>query len=151
MVTWLAYWTSANIEEAERTLSWSHSCWGSKRKNLATKYAKGDTVYFTNIDENGYHSLFGKLILDKFTTSRKQCEDLIGRSLSRVPFDTYWVGKKPWRKLEDIPFRELVLTLEFASGKPLDKNYNGQAFQTPRQLTEDDINVVEDLWLSYTE
>jgi len=112
-------------------------------------FEHGDLIYFSTIDESGRHSLFSKLVLDRFTGTREQTEPLIPFSLTNVPFDAYWMGKKPWNTLFDIPFRELALTLDFASGKKLPPNYNGQNLQKIRELTSEDVLAIEELIEAY--
>lgn len=134
---------------AENTPNWSHACWGSNRENFSTMFKQGDVIYFSTIHNAGQHSLFSKLILDRFTGSKKQTEELIPFTLTDVPFDAYWLGKKPWSKLFDIPFRELALTLNFASGIKLPPNYNGQYLQAIRELTSEDEHAIEALIEAY--
>jgi len=155
MTAWLVYWTEENISMAETTPGWEHSCWGSDRANLETNWQNGDVVYFTNIDSNNYHSMFSRLVLNEFVGSKKEAQSKINHQLTNVEFEKYWIGHKPWAELEDIPFRELAMTLEFITknGKisTLKYGYNAQALQTPRRLTEESAEAVEALWLSYTE
>jgi hypothetical protein len=127
------------------------SCWGSKIPNFSTRWEKGDVMYFTNIDHAGNHWLFGKLVLDQYVGSREEAEQIIGRSLTAADFNQYWIGEKPWLNLQEIPCRDLFMTLDFQSGKKLSEGYNGQALQSKRKLTEQDAVALEDLWLAYTE
>ena len=149
MASYHAYWTIDNVRMAENTPNWSHACWGSNRENFENMFSEGDVIYFSTIDENGYHSLFSRLILGRFTGTKSQTEPLIPFSLTNVPFDSYWLGKKPWNILFDIPFNELALTLEFTSGKKLPDDYTGQHLQTIREISEDDSMSIEDLIDAY--
>ena len=145
MASYHAYWTIDNVEMAENTPNWCHACWGSNKKNFETLFSSGDVIYFSTIDEVGYHSLFSRLILDRFTGGKKETESLIPFSLTNVPFNSYWLGMKPWGVLFDVPFNELALTLDFASGKKLPENYTGQHLQTIRELSQDDVTAIEKL------
>ena len=149
MASYHAYWTIDNVRMAENTPNWSHACWGSNRENFPTMFEAGDVIYFSTIDEGGQHSLFSKLVLDRFTGTRDQTEPLIPFSLTNVPFDSYWMGKKPWSTLFDIPFKELALTLDFASGNKLPPDYTGQHLQSIRELTSDDVLAIEELIEAY--
>ena len=145
MTSYHAYWTIDNVRMAENTPNWSHACWGSNRDNFESMFSTGDVIYFSTIDEKGHHSLFSKLILDRFTGVKSETESLIPFSLTNVPFNSYWLGKKPWGTLFDIRFNDLALILEFASGKKLPGNYTGQHLQTIRELSENDVMAIEDL------
>ncbi len=145
MASYHAYWTIDNVRMAENTPNWSHACWGSNRENFESMFSTGDVIYFSTIDESGHHSLFSKLILDRFTGVKSETESLIPFPLTNVPFNSYWLGKKPWGTLFDVRFNELALTLEFASGKKLPVNYTGQHLQTIRELSDDDVMAIEDL------
>ena len=151
MTAYLVYWTPADIGLCENTPGWSMSCWGSGMSNFSTHWHKGDIIYFSSIDHLDYNSLFGKLVLDQFVSSREEAEAIIGRPLTSAPFNQYWIGEKPWNQLHDVDCRELFMTLDFQSGKNLKKDYNGQALQKPRPLTEEDTQAVEALWLAFTE
>ena len=59
------------------------------------------------------------------------------------------MGKKPWSTLFDIPFKELALTLDFASGNKLPPDYTGQHLQSIRELTSDDVFAIEELIEAY--
>ena len=149
MASYHAYWTIENVRMAENTPNWSHACWGSNRENFATMFESGDVVYFSTIDEDGYHSLFSKLVLDRFTGGKEETESLIPFSLTNVPFDSYWMGKEPWNRLFDVPFNQLAGTLDFASGKKLPVDYTGQHLQTIRELTQSDVAAIEELIEAY--
>ena len=49
----------------------------------------------------------------------------------------------------DIPFKELALTLDFASGNKLPPDYTGQHLQSIRELTSDDVLAIEELIEAY--
>ena len=119
--------------------------------DFSNRWKKGDVVYFTNIDHAGNHWLVGMLILDKFVSSREEAENIIGRPLTGADFDQYWIGEKPWLQLQEIPCRNLFMTLEFESGHRLSEGYTGQALQAKRRLTAEDAKALEYLWLAYTE
>ena len=59
------------------------------------------------------------------------------------------MGKKPWSTLFDIPFRELALSLDFASGNKLPPDYTGQHLQSIRELTSEDVLAIDDLIEAY--
>ena len=72
-------------------------------------------------------------------------------SLTSVDFETYWLAKKPWSQLFDVPFGEIALELNFESGNKLPRDFTGQNLQTPRKLIISDVELLEDLISVYTE
>ena len=149
--SYLVYWKIENVRLAESTPNWCHACWGSDRRNFESWFEKGDIVYFVTTDEDGYHSLFSKITLDSFIGSKADAEDVVPFSLTSVDFETYWLAKKPWSQLFDVPFGEIALELNFESGNKLPPDFTGQNLQTPRKLIISDVELLEDLISVYTE
>ena len=149
--SYLVYWKIENVRLAESTPNWCHACWGSDRRNFESWFEKGDIVYFVTTDEDGYHSLFSKITLDSFIGSKADAEDVVPFSLTSVDFETYWLAKKPWSQLFDVPFGEIALELNFESGNKLPPDFTGQNLQTPRKLIISDVGLLDDLISVYTE
>ena len=149
--SYLVYWRIENVRLAGSTPNWCHACWGSNRKNFESLFDEGDTIYFVTTDEDGYHSLFSKITLDSYLGSKEEAEDAVPFSLTSVDFATYWLAKKPWPQLFDVPFGEIALDLEFESGNKLPADFTGQNLQTPRRLRIPDVKLLDDLISVYTE
>jgi hypothetical protein len=145
MANYLVYWKIENVREAQNTPNWSHACWGSGRKDFGTRFSNGDRIFFTTIDEQGDHIIFSEMVLDRYSGSKEDTEKRVPFSLSGVPFDSFWMGREPWGRHFEVPFRNLAMTLEFKSGKRLPQGYDGQNLQSIRELTPLDTSSIEKL------
>ena len=145
MSDYLVYWGIDDVRDVDKTDGWRHACWGSRVRNFDSRFNEGDRIYFTTIDEGGHHYLFSKMVLDFFSGSKSKTEPMLPFSLSETPFESFWMGKKPWGDTFRIPFRSLAMTLEFASGKALPQGFTGQNLQAIRKLTSSDSASIERL------
>ena len=146
MSVWLHYWKRDDVDRFLRLSNFKVDCTGSDQMRFHNQYKAGDIVWFHSILENKQHVILGRLVLDQ-KMSKEQASSHVGRPFAAsIKFETYWVSLKPWHPLQTIPINDIANHFHFEPKKPLPPDYTGRNFQSIRELTLEDHNILQERW-----
>ena len=151
MSIWLHYWKRNDVDRFLRISNFKIDCTGSDQSRFHNQYKAGDIVWFHSILENNQHVILGRLVLDQ-KMSKEQASNHVGRPFAAsIKFETYWVSLKPWHSIQTITITDIARQFQFEPHKPLPPDYTGQHFQSIRELTLADHNILQERWDAWME
>tara|TARA_B110000008_G_C16613393_1_gene421362 strand:- start:128 stop:595 length:468 start_codon:yes stop_codon:yes gene_type:complete len=149
---WFVQWTKKEVGEFEHHDNFMMDCIGHNASNWKKNARRGDIVWIHYVDApNQNHYLLGKMKLD-ILLNRDETMEAIGRDLSTVKYEEYWLNLWDWEEMKKLEMGELAGKLNFFPLNRLPDNYmSGQFLRTPRILSPVDHSKLLDFWNNYPE
>ena len=149
---WFVQWTKNEVGKFEQHDDFMMDCIGHNAANWKKNAQRGDIVWIHSVDApNQTHYLLGKMKLDVLL-NRDDTMEVIGRDLSTIKYEEYWINKWEWEEMKKLNMGDLARELNFFPLHRLPDDYmSGQFLRTPRTLSPVDHNKLLDFWNNHPE
>ena len=149
---WFVQWTKNEVGEFEQHNDFMMDCIGHNAASWKKNAQRGDIVWIHFVDSpNQTHYLLGKMKLDELL-NREHTMEIIGRDLSTVKYEQYWINEWEWEKMKKLNMADLARELNFFPLNRLPEDYmSGQFLRTPRTLSLVDHNKLLNFWNNHPE